>query len=193
MVTKLTFRLCVAVAFIVTITLFVPLTKAYTPNTITVWTDKSRYSPGDTGTLYITFYNDRGRTLTIDGISIVFETWKAYDPSGEWLGNQTMSVNRALVSGETYYNTTRFLVPTDGRANSTVVAVNVSVIDPIDINSIEGEGYVTVNQPPRYEETIVTLLTVLLALLLICTVIVSAAILISARRPQSASRTGQTQ
>jgi len=176
------------IALSLLISILVPLSGAYTPNTITAWTDKSQYSPGDTGTLYITFYNNMGRTLAIDGITIVFESWQSYDSNNGWLGNQTINVQRAFVIGEIYYNTTRFQVPTDGRANSTIVTITVKVTEPVDVATIQGEGYVTVYQTPRYQETIVTLLTILLVLIIVCTAIISATLLISARRPPTTSK-----
>jgi hypothetical protein len=171
----------------------VHLSIAYTPETITVWTDKSQYSPGDTGTLYITFYNNMGRTLAIDGITVVYESWRSYDSNSGWQGNQTIVVERAFVTGEVYYNSTRFLVPTDGRANSTVVIVTVKVTEPLDIGTIQGQGYVNVYQAPRYQETVVTLLTILLVLIIVCTAIISATMLISARRPQTTSESKTAQ
>ncbi len=163
----------------------VPMARSYTPNTVTFWTDKSQYSPGDVGTLYVVFYNNVGRTVVIDGITIVYESWQSYDASNGWLGNQTIDVEQAFVSGEIYSNSTRFVVPTDGRANSTVVTISLKVTEPVDIGSIEAQGYVTVFRAPAYQETVVTLLTILLVLMIICTTIIAATILISVRRPSN--------
>jgi hypothetical protein len=173
---------------VLSVLVLMPLSGAYTPTSLTLWTDKSQYAPGDAGTLYIAFYNNIGRTLAINGITIVFESWRSYDSSGGWLGNQTIEINRAFVNGEIYYNSTRFLVPTDGRANSTVVTVTVTIAEPLDIGVIEEHGYINVHQAPRYEETVVTLLTILLVLIIICTAIISATMFISARRSQPTSR-----
>lgn len=174
----------VLIALNVSVLLLMPLASAQEPKTITIWTDKSVYTPGDTGTLNIAFYNFEGRTLLIKSIVIVYDAWQAYDPNDGWQGNQTINIGRAYVNKEFYYNTTKFTVPTDGRANSTSVHVIVRISDPPDIGAIEDYGYITVYQTPKYIEQVVTLFTILVVLIIVCTVILAATIFLSARRPR---------
>ncbi len=181
----LNFKIILLIALSLSISAAAPLSTSYTPTTLTVWTDKSQYSPGDVGTLYIVFYNNMGRTVVIDGITVIYESWRSYDAASGWLGNQTIDVERAFVNGEIYHNSTRFVVPTDGRANSTIVTIDVKTTEPIDVGTIEDQGYITVYQAPGYQETLVTLLTILLVLVIVCTAIIAATILISARRPST--------
>ena len=183
-VTRLNKRVLALIALSISVLLLMPLANAQEPKTVTVWTDKSVYAPGDTGTLNIAFYNSRGRTLLIKSITIIYEGWQAYDPNSGWQGNQTIDIGRAYVNKEVYYNTTKFTVPTDGRANSTTVHITVQISDPPDIGIIEDYGYISVYQTPKYVEQIVTLFTILVVLIILCTVILAATIFLSARRPR---------
>jgi hypothetical protein len=177
-------RILALIALNISVLLLMPLANAQETKTVTVWTDKSVYAPGDTGTLNIAFYNFRGRTLLIKSITIIYDGWQAYDPNSGWQGNQTIDIGRAYVNKEVYYNTTKFTVPTDGRANSTTVHIIVQISDPPDIGIIEDYGYISVYQTPKYVEQIVTLFTILVVLIIVCTVILAATIFLSARRPR---------
>jgi len=157
-----------------------PLVKAQQPQTVTVWTDRSVYAPGQTGTLHVVFYNNKGQTVTIDEITITFESWKAYI-SDQWEGNQTIEVKKAFVADEVLQNDITFTVPTDGRAVPTTVTVSISC-HPVSIPDKELDIYVS--QTPLYWEQTITLLTILIVLLIVCTIIVAATIFLSARRPQ---------
>jgi hypothetical protein len=149
------------------------------PETVTVWTDKSEYTAGETGTLHIVFYNNMGKTVTIENITITFESWKAYK-SDQWEGNQTIEVKEAFVAGKILQNDVSFTVPTDGRAVFTFARVKIyaDAFIPDTVHEIY------VSQTPPYMEQIVTLLTVLVVLLIVCTIIIAATIFLSARRPQ---------
>jgi hypothetical protein len=107
---------------------------AHAQKTITAWTDKPIYNPGESGTLYIAFYNTRDGAVTVKKIVIFFEGWRAFK-NGKWEGNKTLEINKALASGEAYSINTDFNVPTDGRAIDTTVEIEVyteeaGVIDP---------------------------------------------------------------
>ena len=93
---------------------------------LTVWTDKPEYSPGETGTLSFTFMNIMGRTTTIRKITMIFTEWHVYK-NDQWEGNQTIEVNRGLVEDEIYQNSTKFTVPSDGRAKNTELEVTIDL------------------------------------------------------------------
>ena len=155
------------------------LADAQEPETITVWTDKSEYAPGETGTLYIVFYNNQGQNVTIEKINITFESWRAYK-ADQWEGNQTIEVNEALVAGQILQKYVSFTVPTDGRAVST----NATVKAHADVYIPEKGCPIFISETPLYMEQIVTLFTVQVVLLIVCTIIIAATIFLSAQRPQ---------
>lgn len=162
--------------------LFAPLVSAQEPETITVWTDKPEYAPGERGTIHVAFYNDRGIALTIEKVIIVFNGWRAYI-NGQWEGNQTVEVNKAVVSEEVYVIDATFTVPADGRANSTNVSIVVQTSEVGNI-PLTPPYYIFVLETSRYMEQIVTLFTVQVVLLIVCTIIIAATIFLSARRPR---------
>jgi len=178
-VRRLNRKMFVFIIMIALMLLLGPLVKAQQPQTVTVWTDRSVYAPGQTGTLHIVFYNNKGQTVTIDDISISFVSWKAYI-SDRWEGNQTIEVDDAFKEGKILQNDITFTVPTDGRAVPT--AVEVEIHADVSVSTPECEIYVS--QTPLYWEQILTLLTILIVLLIVCTIIVAATIFLSARRPQ---------
>jgi hypothetical protein len=51
---------------------------APTPNTVTVWTDRQQYWPGDKGTLYVAYYNSQSHPVAIANITVVYDSWNAY-------------------------------------------------------------------------------------------------------------------
>lgn len=149
------------------------------PETV-VWTDKSEYGPGETGTLYIVFYNDEDSAVTIEKITIVFEEWRAYR-NENWEGNQTLEINQAIISKGAYEKETTFTVPTNGRAKSTHVDITIKTTE---LGNIYEGLWVTVTETPKYMEQVVTLFTIQVVLLIVCTIIIAATIFLSARRPQ---------
>jgi len=177
-VTKLNKKIFAFIVMTVSMLLLAGLVNAQ-PETVTVWTDKSEYAPGQTGTLHIVFYNNKGKTVTIDNITITFESWKAYR-SGEWEGNQTIEVSEAFIVGKMLQNDVSFTVPTDGRAVPTWVKVEIYA----DVSIPDTEFGISVSHTPLYWEQIITLLTILVVLLIVCTIIIAATIFLSARRPQ---------
>jgi hypothetical protein len=153
---------------------------AYEPNEVTVWADKQKYDPGEKGTLYIAFHNNRDVAITVKNITIIYYSWRAYT-GGKWVGNETRTVDIPLSGGNTHvFDDVTFTVPTDGRAVDTSVNVQIGT----DYGYKGGGGYINVPQVPRYMEQIVTLFTVFVILLIVCTIIIAATIFLSARRPQ---------
>ena len=180
---KKIFVLALAIALLA---LTVPLINAQDePETVTVWTDKPEYTPGETGTLNIVYYNGLDSAVTIEKIFVIFEEWRAYE-DGEWKGNQTITVNQAIVSGGTYSTSVTFTVPTDGRAKTTDVQIVIRTTEAGDINwPVYPEVFhINVAQTVKYMEQIITLFTIQVVLLIVCTIIIAATIFLSARRPR---------
>lgn len=170
------------IAVILSMSLLVAVASAQ-PETMSVWTDKSEYAPGETGTLYIVFYNNRGQTVTIDEITITFESWRAYK-SDQWEGNYTISVEDAFMADDVLEEEVSFTVPTDGRAISTNAKVEVDA----DVNIADKNCMIYVSYTPKHMEQIITLFTILVVLLIVCTIIIAATIFLSARKPQAILR-----
>jgi hypothetical protein len=177
---KKIFALAIATISMLLIT---PIAHAQVPPDVTVWTDSQKYSPGQTGTLYIAFYNTRDVAVTIYNVTTTYSNWKAYI-GGAWVGNQTytMSVPLAGKATERLNDVVAitFTVPTDGRAVSTDVSVEIGT----DHGYSYGSGYVNVPETPSYMDQIVTLFTIQVVLLIVCTIIIAATIFLSAHRPQ---------
>lgn len=163
------------------IVLFVPLAVAQPNLQIRAWTDKPDYMPGEKITLYIALNNTGTSALTVDNITVTYESWRAYI-NDEWIGDQTINVDKAMKIGETRRVETTYLVPTDGRAKFTPVSLIVSTDH--GSNTYTDVAYIDVSSTPRYMEQIVTLFTVQVVLLIVCTIIVAATIFLSARRPR---------
>lgn len=162
--------------------LFVPLAVAQPNLQIKVWTDKPYYMPGEKTIVYIALNNTGTSPLTIGNITVTYESWGAY-VNDEWVGDQTISVKKAISIGETLRVESAYLVPIDGRAQSTYVSVTVST-DVHGSSTYADVASIQVSTTPRYMEQIVTLFTVQVVLLIVCTIIVAATIFLSARRPR---------
>lgn len=165
--------------------LWVSLVSAQAPKTITAWTDKPLYNQGESGKLSIALYNPQDSAITITKVVVTFEAWRAFN-EGVWEGNTTIDVNKALVSGETCLVETEFTVPTDGRAVTTPVEIEVYTKEAGILTMPRGEAfYIRVSEaPPNYMNQIVSLLTIQVVLMIVCTVIIAAAIFLSTRRPK---------
>ncbi|MEM2953282.1 MAG: hypothetical protein QXM52_01445 [Candidatus Bathyarchaeia archaeon] len=161
------------------------LVNAQAPKSITAWTDKSSYDPGEPGKLYMALHNPQDSAITITRVEVTFEAWRAFI-NGVWEGNKTIEVNEALTSGETYLIETDFTVPTDGRAITTLVEINVYTREAGVLTLPRGEDfYIHVSEaPPNYMTQIVSLLTIQVVLMIVCTVIIAATIFLSTRRPK---------
>ena len=170
---------------ILSIALFVPLAVAQPDLQITAWTDKPDYMPGEKATLYIALNNTGKSALTIKNITVTYESWRAY-MNDEWVGDQTIGVDKAIKVGETLRVETTYLVPTDGRAKPTSVSMAVSTDH--GSRTYTDVAYIQVSTTPRYIEQIVTVFTVQVVLLIVCTIIIAATIFLSARRPRATWR-----
>jgi len=177
-------KLVVLMLVTVAMLLAAPLANAE-PQTLTIWTDKAEYAPGETGTLYFVFYNSEGSALTIKKITIVFEDWAAYR-NDQWEGNQTIELvpPQGVASKGIYANSTKFSVPNDGRAQTTQVRITIQTEEASSIGP--WPHFISVVQTPRYMEQIVTLFTLQIVLIIVCSIILAATIFLSARKPQVA-------
>jgi hypothetical protein len=151
------------------------------PDTLTLWTDRSKYGPGEKGTLYIAYYNDLSVAVEIKNITLTYYNWNAYI-NNAWVGNETRKYTGAPLAGKDkrVFSNITFTVPSDGRAVSTSVTVGIWT----DHGYQSESAYINVPETPRYSEQIVTLLTVIVVLMIVCSIIIAAAVFLSARRPQ---------
>lgn len=168
---------------ILSMLLCISITKAQEPDEVTLWTNKSAYAPGEKGTLYVAFYNNRNEAVAIKNVTVTYNAWKAYI-GGTWVGNETYTMDVPL-SGKTTKLLNEvveitFTVPTDGRAVDTTVDVRIGT----DKGFENGRITIRLVETSRYMEQIVTLFTIQAVLLIVCTVIIAATIFLSARRPQ---------
>ena len=157
------------------------------PAEVTVWTDRQVYAPGEKGTLYIAYYNNHDRALTIKNITITYYNWRAYI-GGKWIGNETYIVTVPMSKGQTLLlndemdEDITFTVPDDGRAVDCYIEVKIGT-DEFEYRY--GNSNIDVQDPtPKQMEQIVTLFTILVVLLIVCTIIIAATIFLSARRPR---------
>jgi hypothetical protein len=151
------------------------------PEVLTLWTDRTKYGPGEKGTLYITYFNDLTAAVEIKNITLTYTSWNAYI-NNAWVGNETRKYTGVtLASNDKHvFSDLAFTVPSDGRAVSTYVNVEIWT----DHGRETGSAYINVPDTPRSLEQIVTLLTALVVLVIVCSIIIAAAVFLSARRPQ---------
>jgi hypothetical protein len=173
--------------FVTAITMLFITAGAYSqtaPPMITTWTDKIDYAPGETGTMYIRFYNDRVGAVELSRITIIFGSWRAY-LNDQWEGNRTIEVDQTLAENGIYQTDTKFTVPTDGRAKTT--SVDVYFETDIPSSPTHWSQTIFVSQTSRYDEQVTTLLTVIAVLLIVCTVIIAIPIFLLTRRIRATS------
>ena len=162
-----------------------PLINAEEPERFTVWTDKPEYAPGESGKLYIVFYNNYGFSIEIEQVTVIFDEWRAY-LDGKWEGNWTKIEKSAVAPEDVFKLSVEFTVPEDGRAKTTNVQILIETTEVGNISWPEyPEGfYISVVQAPKYLEQIITLFTIQVVLIIVCTIIIAATIFLSSRKPQ---------
>jgi hypothetical protein len=168
------------VIIFVSVFLISPIVNAE-PAVLTIWTDRTKYGPGEKGTLYIAYFNDLSAAVEIKNITLTYVSWNAYI-NNAWVGNETRKLTGvSLVSNDKrVFSDITFTVPSDGRAVTTRVDVEIWT----DHGLKSAYTYISVPDTPRSLEQIVTLLTVLVVLVIVCSIIIAAAVFLSARRPQ---------
>lgn len=174
-------RLLVLVSFIVFAGLMIPKINAQTRQTFTVWTDKSQYVPGETGTLHFVLFNSGKIDMSVQRITIVFQLWQAYI-DGQWEGSQIIEVNKVVEPNTVYENSVEFTVPSDGRAKTTSVGITAETA-VLSLYPKYTYDSVVVADAPRYMDQIVTLFTIQQILIIVATVVIAATLFLSSRRP----------
>jgi uncharacterized membrane protein len=146
------------------------------------YTDKTQYMPGEKGTLKIWIYNEGTEDIILNNVTIEYP-WHSYYI---WEGNETITVNTAILIGKNWTTTISFTIPTDGRA----VGGNIRVTAVTDkVPSRFRNFSLAVANAPIYAslqdiDKIVTLFTVLVVLLIVCTVIIAATMFLTSRKPK---------
>jgi hypothetical protein len=174
-------KICALLILTVSIVFAAPFVNAQTvfPR-VSTWTDKPRYGPGERGTLYIVFYNDRAEAIEVRNITLVYTNWHAYINQA-WVGNETKKYSVTIASkAKNVFSDVTFTTPSDGRAVYTPVSIEIGT----DHGYEPAEAYIYFFESSRYMDQIVMLFTVLVVLVIVCTVIIAAAVFLSARRPQ---------
>ena len=181
--TKLNKKVFAFIVMTVSMLLLAPLVNAQ-PETVTVWTDKHEYSPGQTGKLYVAYNNVRKDPVTIRNITVVFSQWCAY-VNDAWVGNLTYKPSeneKTIAEYTTRVFEISFTVPSDGRARWT--DAEIKVYTNLGYDQPSSDPTISVFETPVYMEQIITLFTIQVVLLIVCTIIIAATIFLSARRPQ---------
>ncbi|MEM3577463.1 MAG: hypothetical protein QXX51_03295 [Candidatus Bathyarchaeia archaeon] len=158
--------------------------------TITAWTNKQIYVPGERGTLYVNFYNSGASTVEIKNITVRYKSWQAYI-DGKWVGNETFSVNENVTDGSVATLAIPFNVPSDGRAQETTVDIEIGTSLGLETKLDATAIKVSENSP--YMEQIVALFTIQAVLLIVCTIVISATIFLSTHKPPSAIKKEESQ
>lgn len=182
MVKGLSQKSVVLLAIAVMVVFATPLANAQagSPPRVTAWTDRPQYVAGEKGTMFIAFCNNRSGQIEVKNITLICRNWTAYI-GGAWTGTETKVITAGVVaSKETRVFDVAFNVPADGRGVSINAEIEVGTDHGLEPATVR----ISVIEPQRYMEQIVTLLTVLVVLVIVCTVIISSTIFLSARRPQ---------
>lgn len=185
----------IVIAFLVTFYVQ-SVAAAYTPVlgiTITAWTDKAQYAPGERGKLKISILNSLDKPVDINEIYIEYP-WFTYNAQGDgaWEGNETITgepLKTISSKGGHYYTEVEFTVPSDGRI-AGLSSTEWNTIR-IDVETSEGKAYdfpagilamgTTLNMAVVDIDTWMTIMT---AAIVICTIILAAVIFLSTRTPR---------
>ena len=171
---------------------------AYTPLdgiTITAWTDKSQYAPGEGGRLKISFLNTLPRPVDIYEIYIEYP-WFAYNAQmSKWEGNDTITgdpLDTIASKGGHYYVEVDFTVPTDGRTAGFASVEQSAIMIDIDTSEGKADDYPAnlLVMSTTLKMAIVDIdrwMTILTASIVISTIILAAVIFLSTRSPRITS------
>lgn len=185
-----------SVVIAVLMTLYVQsVATAYTPIagiTITAWTDKPQYAPGDKGKLRLSILNNLEKPVDVTEIYIEYP-WHTYNAqTGEWEGNKTLE-GKPLATipskGGDYYREEDFTVPSDGRVTG-LASVGWNEIE-IDVDTSEGKAddypvdlLVMSSTVSMSVVGIDRWMTILTAAIVIATIILAAVVFLSTRTPR---------
>ena len=164
--------------------------------TVTVWTNKPQYDPGEKGVLKISILNKEDEPYEIYDITIDYP-WKVYDAEkGEWVGNETIKGDTRILAtltskGGDYYKESEFTVPSDGRAimgNTIHIKINRSDPDPDTPSRLQTATASLSVAAPSFPMSIVDLdtwMTSLTVVIVICTIILAIVVFLSTRRARA--------
>ena len=160
--------------------------------TITAWTDRAQYAPGERGRLKISILNGLDKPVDINKIYIEYP-WFTYNAqTGQWEGNATITGEPLATvpsKGGDYYTEAEFTVPNDGRiAGLSSTEWNAVRID-VETSEGTADDYLagllvigtTLNMAVVDIDTWMTIVT---AAIVICTIILAAVIFLSTRTPK---------
>lgn len=154
------------------------------------WTNKQVYVSGESGTLYVNIYNDGTSTIEIMNVTVTYKSWQAYI-DGKWVGNETFNVNENVTGGGIVTLAIPFTVPSDGRARTTRVEIEVRT--NFGVEFIDDVASINVSENSPYMEQIITLFTIQAVLLIVCTIVISATIFLSMHKLPQAIKTSENQ
>lgn len=154
--------------------------------------DKVQYEPGGEGTISIVIRNLEDEPIQVYNVTVEFHSWMMYTVDGwDELGNQTIDYSHldqyVGIDESVALDDVKFNVPTDGRATSTIVYINIHTTKGIlrpEPKYVSVIGLST-QHLQRAMDNIVTLLTVTAILAIVSAIIIAAAVFLSARRPST--------
>ena len=171
---------------------------AAAPNIIvTAWTDKPQYDLGEKGKLKISILNlEEDDAIQIYNVTIEYP-WFRYDANEDkWVGNDTITgdnrILETITSKDTdddhYYLEVEFTVPSDGRAASGEIDIEIYMSDPDDteyMRPLSVSIYVAATSWPMSLANLDTWMTSLIVTVVVCTIILAIVILLGTRKTRA--------
>jgi hypothetical protein len=115
-------------------------------------TDRTSYTPGDSGTLFITVRNQGSSAFTIKNVSVTYP-WRFFI-TDHWDGNfTTTGITQAVAPGQVYNTQYSFTVPTDGRASDGgTIDISIGTAEPSSSGGTITGGSATIQYAlPTYQ------------------------------------------
>lgn len=179
---KRTIILLVSVMFVV-MELF-SVARADPVVSISGYTEKPSYNPGQSGTVTLFVYNRGPEDTVLKNVTVRYP-W--YNPA--WGGNDTFAnINVTLSSGESWNGSKTFTIPSDSRAAPGTITVAAVYTVGTSTQTVEDDVMMSIVNPSDVSQSIdrlINYVTVAIALMVICTVIIAAAIFLGASKLQS--------
>jgi len=159
---------------------------------ISGYTEKPLYNPGQSGTVTLFVYNHGPEDIVLKNVTVWYPWY-----SQVWGGNDTFtSINATLSSGESWNGSKTFTIPSDSRGASGGFIV-VAAVYTVGTSTLteEDDVMMSIVNPSDVSQSVdrlINYLTVAIALMVICTVIIAAAIFLGAHKLQSVWKMEQT-
>jgi hypothetical protein len=158
---------------------------------ISGYTEKPSYNPGQSGTVTLFVYNRGPEDIVLKNVTILYP-W--YSPV--WGGNDTFAnVNVTLSSGESWNGSKTFTIPFDSRAASGPIMVAAVYTVGTSTQIVEDDVLMSIVNPSDVSQSVdrlINYVTVAIALMVICTAIIATAIFLGASKLQSVWKMEQT-